>query len=71
MPIIIKTAGLLWFIKGCMMLVHASEPGVQREGFKGMAFLFAGILAMNFDNTLGFLTWLMEKIVELKLTVNT
>lgn len=59
---IVRTAGLIWFIRGCILLVHASEPGVQ-EGPKGLTFLVAGILAMNFDNTVYYFTWIMNQIL--------
>ncbi|MCC5013747.1 MULTISPECIES: type IV secretion protein IcmC [Legionella] len=61
MGLIIQTAGLIWFIRGCVLLVTASEPGVQQGG-KGLAFLFAGVLAMNFENTTAFLATVMGKI---------
>lgn len=64
MGLIIRTAGLIWFIRGAILLVHASEPGVQ-EGTKGLAFLCAGILAMNFDNTVAALGWIMEQLAAL------
>lgn len=60
--IIVRTAGLIWFIRGCILLAHASEPGVQ-HGPKGLTFLIAGILAFNFEMTFASLVWVMEKIV--------
>ncbi len=54
MGLVIRTAGLLWFIRGCVLVVHSSQPGTQ-EGPKGMAFMVAGVLAMNFDNTISIL----------------
>lgn len=62
MKLIVRTAGLIWFIRGCVLLIHASEPGVQ-EGPKGLTFLLAGILAMNFDNTVSYFTWIMNQIL--------
>ena len=50
MMFFIQTAGVLWFVRGSMLLVHASEPGVK-EGSKGLTFIIAGILAVNFENT--------------------
>jgi hypothetical protein len=49
--LLIETTGLLWFVRGTVLLVHASEPG-QKQGGKGMTFLIAGVFAMNFDNTI-------------------
>lgn len=51
MMLLIKTAGLIWFVRGTVLLVNASKPGEQ-NGPKGFTFLIAGILAMNVDNTL-------------------
>lgn len=48
---LIKTAGVLWFVRGSVLLAHGSEPGVQ-EGSKGLTFIVAGIFALNFDNTI-------------------
>lgn len=62
MKFIIVTAGVIWFLRGCVLLVHASEPGVK-EGPKGLTFLCAGILAMNFEHTIYFLNWLMDQII--------
>ena len=61
--ILIQTVGVLWFVRGTALLVHASNPGVQ-HGSKGLAFLFAGILCMNFDQTVEIigtgLQWLAQ-----------
>lgn len=46
----VQTAGVLWFVRGCVLLAQSSEPGVK-EGSKGLTFIFAGILALNFDAT--------------------
>lgn len=67
MAMIIRTAGVIWFVRGCVLLTHASNPGVQ-DGSKGMMFLIAGILAMNFENTTYFLNWAVGKIVEFTLS---
>lgn len=61
MILIIRTAGLVWFVRGCVLLSHASEPGVQ-EGPKGLMFLIAGILAMNIENTQAFLNWALSQL---------
>lgn len=64
MELLIRTFGLLWFVRGCVLLMHSSEPG-GKEGSKGLTFLFAGILAMNFKNTVLFLLWLLDGIIHL------
>jgi len=67
MKLVIKTMGLIWFVRGCVLLVHASEPGVQ-EGPKGLTFLFAGILAMNFEGTISILNYMMDHMMDLGLS---
>ena len=59
MGILIQTAGVIWFVKGCSLLVHGSEPGAK-EGRKGLAFIVAGIFAMNFEGTYGALNYIMN-----------
>jgi hypothetical protein len=67
MGVIIRTAGLIWFVRGCVLLAHASEPGVQ-EGPKGMMFLIAGIFSMNFDTTVSYLNWAISQLLSYTLT---
>ena len=61
--LLVQTAGLIWFIRGTVLLVHAAEPGKQ-HGIKGMLFVVAGIFAMNLDFTVSAidqaLTYLMS-----------
>ncbi|NCT56156.1 MAG: type IV secretion protein IcmC [Legionella sp.] len=59
MTFFIQTAGVLWFIRGSILLAHASEPGVQ-HGSKGLTFIFAGILAMNFEATFEALNAMLD-----------
>ena len=68
MGLIIQTAGLIWFVRGCVLLVHASEPGVK-HGPKGLAFLCAGVLAMNFESTGAFLNYVMGGLENLTMTI--
>jgi len=70
MKIIIETTGLIWFIRGCVLLVSSSQPGVQ-HGPKGLMFLCAGVLAMNFQNTTAMLTAVMGQLEALTLTIKT
>ena|SRR3990167_4153417 len=62
--LLIQTAGLVWFIRGCVLVITSSQPGVQ-EGPKGMVFLIAGILAMNFETTSAVISTLMTKLANL------
>ena len=50
MGVLIQTAGIIWFVRGAILMVHASEPGKQK-GFKGLLFVIAGIFAINFSLT--------------------
>jgi hypothetical protein len=61
MSVLIRTAGLIWFVRGCVLLAHASEPGVQ-HGPKGFTFLIAGILAVNFEVTVAYFNHVMDSI---------
>lgn len=68
--LMIRTAGILWFIRGSVLLVQASHPGTQ-EGPKGLVFLIAGVLAMNFDNTVSTINKLLEYITQVTLAVKS
>lgn len=52
MGLLIQTAGLIWFVRGTILITQATHPGAKKEGAKGLVFIFAGILAMNFNNTI-------------------
>lgn len=67
MGLLIKTAGLLWFVRGCVLVAHASEPGTQ-EGPKGLLFIFAGILAINFDNSIAIVNYIVQSIISWTMT---
>lgn len=60
--IFIRVAGLIWFVRGSVLLAHASEPGVQ-EGPKGLLFLVAGVLSLNFDSTIAMINTIVTAIV--------
>ncbi|KTD23172.1 hypothetical protein [Legionella londiniensis] len=64
MKVVILTVGLIWFVRGCTLLVHASQPGIQ-HGPKGLAFLCAGILAINFEGTIAALNYVMNNLITL------
>lgn len=70
MTLIIQTAGVIWFIRGCVLLMSASQPGVK-HGPKGLAFLFAGILSINFQSTISMLTGFMEQLSALTMTIKS
>lgn len=61
MRVLIQTIGIIWFIRGCVLLVHATHPSAQKghkgDDRKGLLFLIAGIFAVHFDTTLGALNY--------------
>ena len=64
MQTVIKTAGVLWFVRGCVLLTHGSEPE-SKFGTKGITFIAAGILAMNFQSTIGILNYIMDSLLSM------
>lgn len=58
----IRTAGLIWFVRGCVLVVQASQPGTQ-HGLKGLTFIIGGILALNFDNTIAMFNYILQQII--------
>ncbi len=64
MHLLIQTSGLIWFVRGCVLLAQASEPGEQ-HGPKGLTFVFAGILAMNFESTMGWLDYILTNMMNI------
>lgn len=67
MGLLIRTAGIIWFIRGSVLLAHASQPG-SKDGPKGLVFIIAGILAMNFDNTVAMVNTILDHLVSWSLT---
>lgn len=64
MGILIQTIGVIWFIRGCILLAHASEPGVD-YGAKGLTFLIAGIFAINFQGTYAMVNYVMSGLLHI------
>ncbi|PWY55376.1 type IV secretion protein IcmC [Legionella qingyii] len=62
MGLLIQTAGVLWFVRGSVLVAQSSQPGTQ-HGPKGLAFIIAGVLAMNFDNTIAMLNYTISSLV--------
>lgn len=69
MGLIIRTAGLLWFIRGCVLVTQSGQSNAKKIGHKGLLFIMAGILAMNFDNTVSMLNNMMAYIGNLTITI--
>jgi uncharacterized membrane protein HdeD (DUF308 family) len=70
MELLIRTAGILWFVRGCVLVAHSGEPG-QQHGPKGFVFIIAGILSMNFDNTISVLNSMLSYVTTWTASVKT
>lgn len=70
MGLLIQTAGILWFVRGSVLVVQSSQPGTQ-QGPKGLVFICAGVLAMNFDNTVNMLGSVMGSIANWTISIKT
>lgn len=66
---LLQVVGFIWFIRGCILLAQASNPGVQ-HGPKGLAFLCAGIFAINIDKTTGAINYIIDKITSMTLSIS-
>ncbi|MFI4962919.1 MAG: type IV secretion protein IcmC [Legionellales bacterium] len=69
--LLVQTGGLLWFIRGCVLIAHASEPSGAEHGIKGLLFLIAGIFALNFDNTIAAINSAMTQLITLTMTLKS
>ena len=68
MGLLIRTAGVLWFVRGCVLVAHASEPGTK-DGTKGLLFILAGILAMNFDNAISIVNYALTSLISWTMSI--
>jgi len=59
-----KTMGWIWFIRGTVLIANASHPGTQ-HCVKGVAFFFAGLLAINFENTTDAINFVINYLMKL------
>ncbi len=59
--ILLKLSGIIWFVRGAVLLANSSEPGVQ-DGPKGLAFLCGGILALNVASVIPILRAIITKL---------
>jgi hypothetical protein len=67
MGLLIHTAGLIWFFRGCMLVVHSADAG-EHHGVKGLLFLCAGIISMNFEYTLTALNTGVTSLINATMT---
>lgn len=68
MGLLIRTAGLLWFVRGCVLVTQASQPGTQ-QGPKGLMFMIAGVFAINFDSTIAAVNSIFSYVAKMTLAV--
>lgn len=63
---IMQVVGLVWFTRGAMMGIHASEPGPSgyKKPFIPFVYMFAGIASINFDFSVGALDFIITSIRE-------
>lgn len=61
--VLIRTVGIIWFIRGCVLVAHASEPGTQ-HGLKGVLFLISGIFAINFEGSVALINWIQASLLD-------
>lgn len=64
MEILIETIGIIWFLRGCVLLAHSSNPnqGQERLGMKGVLFMISGLFAINFHSMVNVLNNAMEQL---------
>ena len=68
MTILIETIGMVWFLRGCVLLAHSSKPSQGEEkghGLKGFLFLIAGLFAINFQSTVNMLNFMLNNLMSL------
>ena len=70
MTILIETVGLVWFIRGCVLLSHSSHPeqgrtGSKGHGGKGMLFIVAGLFGINFHSTVNMMNTIMNYLINM------
>ncbi len=61
---LVNLAGLIWFIRGIMLMIDATAPGIQ-HGAKGFGFMIAGIFALNAEHTTNSVAYLMNTVAEM------
>lgn len=67
---LIQTAGFIWFIRGCVLLAHASHPEQGQEGSKGLGpkgfiFIVASLFAINIQSTWQMVNYIVNHLISL------
>ncbi len=66
MKVLLQAAGLLWFVRGTVLMVHAAEPGEQ-HGLKGFLFVIAGVISVNIEITIYTLNAIFQYLISFTL----
>lgn len=64
---LLQFSGVFWFVRGCIMVVHASNPGEQ-HGLKGLFYIMAGVLSINFSLTMSAVAYVIDHLIGLSIT---
>lgn len=59
---ILQLSGVVWFVRGCILVAHSSDPGVQ-HGERGLYFIIGGALASNYSGTISLIKTTMNLFV--------
>lgn len=51
---LLQLSGVVWFVRGCILVAHSSDPGVQ-HGERGFYFIVGGALASNYAGTISLI----------------
>lgn len=62
LKMLIETTGLIWFVRGCTLLLRMGKPGIK-DGSRGFLYIAAGILAVNIDNTMAAIDYSLNLFV--------
>lgn len=65
---LVQTTGFIWFIRGCVLMAHASQPdqgqeGTKKQGHKGFLFVVASLFAVNITATVKMLDYIVTQIM--------
>lgn len=66
--VLLQTAGLIWFIRGCIMVLHSNKSSGENEGTRGFFFICAGVMAINFSLTMGAISYIVEHLIGFSLS---
>ena len=64
----IKTSGVIWFVRGCILLLRMGKQGIQ-DGSRGLVFISAGILSINIQNTMLAIEYSLNMFISMTKTV--